>query len=202
MSANIETLTDQNWATEVLASDKPVLVDFWAEWCAPCKAMVPDLEAVAAQYAGRVRVGKLNVEENDKVPFDYGITAMPTLLVLKGGKVAEQRVGKMSREQLAQAARQPPVAAVRLAAERPAVVIPRRSRHDGREGSAVAPRPRTVAIAPRRVPRALSSRGAPVMTGAEGSRSRAAACRVSSGHRLRGGCRAPPVPGTTSDSSR
>jgi len=63
--------------------------------------MVPDLEAVAAQYAGRVRVGKLNVEENDKVPFDYGITAMPTLLVLKGGKVAEQRVGKMSREQLA-----------------------------------------------------------------------------------------------------
>ena len=101
MSANIETLTDQNWATEVLASDKPVLVDFWAEWCAPCKAMVPDLEAVATQYAGRVRVGKLNVEENDKVPFEYGITAMPTLLVLKGGKVAEQRVGKMSREQLA-----------------------------------------------------------------------------------------------------
>jgi thioredoxin 1 len=63
--------------------------------------MVPDLEAVAAQYAGRVRVGKLNVEENDHVPFEYGITAMPTLLVLKGGKVAEQRVGKMSREQLA-----------------------------------------------------------------------------------------------------
>ena len=63
--------------------------------------MVPDLEAVAAQYAGRVRVGKLNVEENDHVPFEYGITAMPTLLVLKGGKVAEQRVGKMSREALA-----------------------------------------------------------------------------------------------------
>ena len=61
---------------------------------------MPDLEAVAAQYAGRVRVGKLNVEENDHVPFEYGITAMPTLLVLKGGKVAEQRVGKMSREQL------------------------------------------------------------------------------------------------------
>jgi thioredoxin 1 len=100
MAANIETLTDQNWAKDVLASDKPVLVDFWAEWCAPCKAMVPDLEAVAAQYAGRVRVGKLNVEENDQVPFQYGITAMPTLLVFKGGKVAEQRVGKMSRDQL------------------------------------------------------------------------------------------------------
>jgi thioredoxin 1 len=101
MSANIETFTDQNWAQDVLSADKPVLVDFWAEWCAPCKAMVPDLEAVAAQYSGRVRIGKLNVEENDQVPFQYGITAMPTLLVLKGGKVAEQRVGKMSRDQLA-----------------------------------------------------------------------------------------------------
>jgi thioredoxin 1 len=101
MSEKIATFTDQNWAQDVLASDKPVLVDFWAEWCAPCKAMVPDLEAVATQYEGRVRVGKMNVEENDKVPFEYGITAMPTLLVLKGGKVAEQRVGKMGREQLA-----------------------------------------------------------------------------------------------------
>jgi thioredoxin 1 len=101
MSEKIATFTDQNWAQDVLASEKPVLVDFWAEWCAPCKAMVPDLEAVAAQYEGRVRVGKLNVEENDQVPFQYGITAMPTLLVFKGGKVAEQRVGKMGREQLA-----------------------------------------------------------------------------------------------------
>ena len=142
MSANIETLTDKNWAKDVLGSDKPVLVDFWAEWCAPCKAMVPDLEAVAAQYAGRVRVGKLNVEENDQVPFEYGITAMPTLLVFKGGKVAEQRVGKMSREQLVeaartmgaarQAARQPPVA-VTLARTSPGTVRgvgrPRRRRH-------------------------------------------------------------------------
>jgi len=100
-SSNIETLTDQTWAQQVLAADKPVLVDFWAEWCAPCKAMVPDLEAVAAQYAGRVRVGKINVEENEQVPFQYGITAMPTLIVFKNGKVAEQRVGKMSREALA-----------------------------------------------------------------------------------------------------
>ncbi len=100
MAANIDVFTDQNWTKEVLGADKPVLVDFWAEWCAPCKAMVPDLEAVAAQYSGRVRVGKLNVEENDNVPFQYGITAMPTLLVFKDGKVAEQRVGKMSREAL------------------------------------------------------------------------------------------------------
>ena len=101
MPANLETFTDQNWAQDVLRADKPVLVDFWAEWCAPCKAMVPDLEAVASQYEGRVRVGKLNVEQNEQVAFQYGITAMPTLLVLKGGKVAEQRVGKMNREQLA-----------------------------------------------------------------------------------------------------
>ena len=101
MSDKIATFTDQNWGADVLAADKPVLVDFWAEWCAPCKAMVPDLEAVASQYEGRVRVGKLNVEENEQVPFQYGITAMPTLLVVKGGKVAEQRVGKMNKEQLA-----------------------------------------------------------------------------------------------------
>jgi thioredoxin 1 len=101
MADNIEVFTDKNWTEDVLKADRPVLVDFWAEWCAPCKAMVPDLEAVASQYAGRVRVGKLNVEENEQVPYQYGITAMPTLLVLKGGKVAEQRVGKMNREQLA-----------------------------------------------------------------------------------------------------
>jgi thioredoxin 1 len=101
MSGTIEVFTDQNWQQEVLDSSTPVLVDFWAEWCAPCKAMVPDLEAIAGEYAGRVRVGKLNVEENQQVPFQYGITAMPTLIVLKGGQVVEQRVGKMGRAQLA-----------------------------------------------------------------------------------------------------
>jgi thioredoxin 1 len=101
MSADIETFTDESWEKQVLGSDKPVLVDFWAEWCAPCKAMVPDLEATARKYAGRVRVGKLNVEENDRVPFQYGITAMPTLLLFRAGKVVEQRVGKMGKEQLA-----------------------------------------------------------------------------------------------------
>ena len=101
MSESIQVLTDQNWQQEVMESSTPVLVDFWAEWCAPCKAMVPDLEAIAKEYEGRVRVGKLNVEENEKVPFQYGITAMPTLIVLKGGQVVEQRVGKMGRAQLA-----------------------------------------------------------------------------------------------------
>ena len=101
MSGTIEVFTDQNWQEEVLESSTPVLVDFWAEWCAPCKAMVPDLEAIAGDYKGRVRVGKLNVEENDQVPFKYSITGMPTLIVLKGGQVVEQRVGKMGRLQLA-----------------------------------------------------------------------------------------------------
>jgi thioredoxin len=100
MAANIETLTDQNWEKEVTASDKPVLVDFWAEWCKPCLAMVPDLEAVATQYAGRLKVGKVNVEENNDVPFRFNITAMPTLMVMKGGKVLDQRVGKMSKDAL------------------------------------------------------------------------------------------------------
>jgi len=101
MSGQIEVFTDRNWKERVLDSSVLVLVDFWAEWCAPCKAMVPDLEAIARAYSGRVRVGKLNVEENDQIPFEYGITAMPTLIVLKEGKVVDQRVGKMSRDQLA-----------------------------------------------------------------------------------------------------
>ncbi|PYQ17715.1 MAG: thioredoxin [Acidobacteria bacterium] len=100
MAANIETLTDQNWEQEVVASPQPVLVDFWAEWCKPCLAMVPDLEAVAQLYAGRLKVGKVNVEENNDVPFRYNITAMPTLIVLKAGKVLDQRVGKMSKDAL------------------------------------------------------------------------------------------------------
>lgn len=100
MSDVIETFTDQNWEKEVLGSGSPVLVDFWAEWCKPCLAMVPDIEAVAKLYAGRLRVGKLNVEENADIPYKYNITAMPTLIVLKGGKVVEQRVGKMSKDAL------------------------------------------------------------------------------------------------------
>ena len=101
MSGEIEVFDDQSWQQEVLESAVPVLVDFWAEWCAPCKAMLPDLEAIAGEYAGRVRVGKLNVEENATVQGEYAIMSLPTLLVLKDGRVAEQRVGKMNRAQLA-----------------------------------------------------------------------------------------------------
>jgi thioredoxin 1 len=101
MSQSLETFTDQNWEKEVVASSQPVLVDFWASWCQPCKALVPALEAVAGQYAGRLRVGKLNVEENDDVPFRYSVQSLPTLLLIKSGQVAEQRVGLVSKEALA-----------------------------------------------------------------------------------------------------
>jgi thioredoxin 1 len=101
MSDKIATLTDGNWEAEVLGSSIPVLVDFWAEWCRPCLAMVPALEAVAQQFDGRVRVGKMNVEENAHVPYKYSITTLPTLMIFKAGQVSEQRVGQMSRESLA-----------------------------------------------------------------------------------------------------
>jgi thioredoxin 1 len=100
MAENVLTLTAQNWEQEVVSSPTPVLVDFWAEWCKPCIAMSPDIEALAAQYQGRLRVGKLNVEEHSDVAGRYNVTAMPTVLVLKEGRVVEQRVGKLTKDAL------------------------------------------------------------------------------------------------------
>jgi len=101
MAETLQTYTDQTWEKDVLGSQQPVLVDFWAEWCVPCKTLVPIIEAVAAQFNGKLRVGKLNVEENDQVPFKYGITTLPTLMLFKNGQVSEQRVGLISKESLA-----------------------------------------------------------------------------------------------------
>ena len=97
---NTLAFTDENFDAEVLKSDKPVLVDFWAEWCGPCRMMAPAVEAVADQYADRVKVGKLNVDESPSVTARYQIRGIPTLLVFKGGEVREQLVGATSKDSL------------------------------------------------------------------------------------------------------
>jgi thioredoxin 1 len=98
---NIQEFSDQNFEQEVLKSDKPVLVDFWAEWCAPCRMIAPAVEAVAAEYAGRAKVGKLNVDANQSVTSRYNIRSIPTLLVFKNGEIKEQLVGTTSKDNLA-----------------------------------------------------------------------------------------------------
>jgi thioredoxin 1 len=97
---NTLTFTDENFEAEVLKSDKPVLVDFWAEWCGPCRMMAPALEAIADEYAGRVKVGKMNVDESPSTPPRYQIRGIPTLLVFKDGQVREQYVGATSKDTL------------------------------------------------------------------------------------------------------
>lgn len=99
--ANIVEFSDQNFEQEVLKSDKPVLVDFWAEWCAPCRMVAPAVEAIAAEYAGRAKVGKLNVDNNQSVTTRYNIRSIPTLLVFKNGEIKEQMVGTTSKDNLA-----------------------------------------------------------------------------------------------------
>jgi thioredoxin 1 len=98
---NILEFSDQNFEQEVLKSDKPVLVDFWAEWCAPCRMIAPAVEAIANEYVGRAKVGKLNVDENPSVTSRYNIRSIPTLLVFKNGEIKEQLVGTTSKDNLA-----------------------------------------------------------------------------------------------------
>jgi thioredoxin len=98
---NIQEFSDQNFEQEVLKSEQPVLVDFWAEWCAPCRMIASAVEAVAAEYAGRAKVGKLNVDENQSVTSRYNIRSIPTLLVFKNGEIKEQLVGTTSKDNLA-----------------------------------------------------------------------------------------------------
>ena len=97
---NIVTVTDAKFEEEVLKSAIPVLVDFWAEWCGPCKMIGPILDELASEYDGRVNVAKVNIDEHQKVASEYGVRAIPTLLLLKGGQVAEQIVGLRSKRDL------------------------------------------------------------------------------------------------------
>jgi thioredoxin 1 len=92
-SENVMEFTDQNFEQEVIKSDKPVLVDFWAEWCMPCRMLGPTIEKLAKDYAGKVKVGKLDTDANRDVSMKYGISAIPTVLLFKGGQVAEKFVG-------------------------------------------------------------------------------------------------------------
>jgi thioredoxin len=96
-------VTDSNFETDVLGSDKPVLVDFWAEWCGPCRMIAPSVEAVAEEFQGKASVYKMNVDENEKVPQRYGIRGIPTLIVFKNGQEQERIVGAVSREAIARA---------------------------------------------------------------------------------------------------
>ena len=89
----VKEFTDQNFETEVINSDVPVLVDFWAEWCMPCRLLAPTIEKLAKDYSGKVKVGKLDTDSNRDVSSKYGISAIPTVILFKGGQVAEKFVG-------------------------------------------------------------------------------------------------------------
>lgn len=100
MSDNIAHISDAQFSEEVLNSDVPVIVDFWAPWCGPCKMIAPVLEDIAAEFEGRVKVVKLNVDENTETAPKYNVRGIPTLLVVKGGEVVATKVGAVSKSQL------------------------------------------------------------------------------------------------------
>ena len=99
-AANIVTLTDTNFAAEVLSSETPVLVDFWAEWCGPCKMLSPLIDELASEYDGKIKVGKVNIDDHQNLASQYGVRAIPTMLVFKSGEVADQIVGLRSKRDL------------------------------------------------------------------------------------------------------
>ena len=99
-SEKVMAFTDANFDQEVIQSDIPVLVDFWATWCAPCKAIAPLVDTVADEYAGKIKVGKVNVDENQATPGKFGVRGIPTLILFKGGVVVDQIVGAVPKSQL------------------------------------------------------------------------------------------------------
>ena len=101
MSEHIHYVTDANFETEVLQSTSPVLVDYWAEWCGPCKMIAPILDEISKEYSGKLKVAKLNIDENQETPAKYGIRGIPTLMLFKGGNIEATKVGALSKSQLA-----------------------------------------------------------------------------------------------------
>jgi thioredoxin 1 len=99
--SEISQVTDSSFDEEVLKSDTPVLVDYWAEWCGPCKMVAPVLEEIAKEYSGRLKICKLNIDENEATPPKYGIRGIPTLMLFKNGNVEATKVGALSKSQLA-----------------------------------------------------------------------------------------------------
>jgi thioredoxin 1 len=102
MGENTFIATDQNFEQEVLKSEVPVLVDFWAAWCVPCKMIAPTLEELGGEHAGKVRIAKLNVDENRSTASTYGIRGIPSLILFKGGELKEQMVGVHSKQEISQ----------------------------------------------------------------------------------------------------
>ncbi|GAB4522016.1 MAG: thioredoxin TrxA [Phycisphaerales bacterium] len=92
-SANVKEFTDDNFQSEVIESDAPVVVDFWAEWCQPCRLLSPTIDKIADEYDGKVKVGKVNIDQHQKTSVDFKVTAIPTVLVIKNGEVQEKFVG-------------------------------------------------------------------------------------------------------------
>ena len=102
MGANTKTVTDASFQADVLDSSTPVLLDFWAEWCGPCKMIAPALEEIAAELGDKVTIAKLNIDENPDTPGEYGVRGIPTMLLFKGGQPVAQKVGAAPRSQIQQ----------------------------------------------------------------------------------------------------
>ena len=100
MSEHIHYVTDASFEADVLKADQPVLLDYWSEWCGPCKMLSPILDEIAADYAGRLKVAKLNIDDNQNTPANYGVRGIPTLMIFKNGAVEATKDGAMSKSQL------------------------------------------------------------------------------------------------------